>query len=157
MTNHVVGIGGWAVSSRPGDRISTYALASCIAVTAYLPDRGWAGMVHLALPSPLVPEDADERPAYFAETGVPFLIDRICGLAGCSPRELALGLYGGAESVREKDWFRIGQRNIEAVRRALQPYGLWAGVQELGGRISRSLVMEVGTGAVSVRTQPIRI
>ena len=44
----IVGIGEYAISNRREDIIKTFALASCVAVTAYSPSKGVAGMVHIA-------------------------------------------------------------------------------------------------------------
>ena len=67
----VVGLGEIVVSGREEDKIKTFALASCVAVTAYSPLKKVAGMIHIVLPHSFDLRDYKERPGYFAESGLP--------------------------------------------------------------------------------------
>lgn len=153
----VVGIGDYAISSRETDRILTFALASCVAVTVYSRLRKVAGMIHVALPSPLDASDIRARPCYFATTGLPILIDRMCRHYGCLKVELQIGIYGGADSIKCDDIFSIGKRNIAAVKNTLDSLYLQAHSIEVGGVISRTLKLDVSTGVVKVSTHPLTI
>lgn len=153
----VVGMGEYKISDRESDIIKTFALASCVAVTAYSPMKRVAGMIHVVLPSPLDKKDRKERPGYFAETGIPLLMDKMCRDYGCLKGELRIHIYGGADSAREDDVFNVGRRNIEAVTAVLSGMGLNVHMADLSGSESRSLAMEVETGIVKVNRQPIRI
>src|SRR6266536_3150492 len=69
-----IGIGEFAVSSRPGDVIVTHALGSCIAVCVFDAVASVAGMLHFLLPAANInPERARQQPAAFADTGIPLL------------------------------------------------------------------------------------
>jgi chemotaxis protein CheD len=155
--NRVVGIGEWMVSGNPGDTIMTYALASCVAVTAYFHAGPAAGMIHIALPEPMASTDYVTRPAYFAQTGVPLLMEKMAVHFGCRPEELVLGMYGGAESVREEDVFQIGRRNTVAVNQKLRQMGLTPIMRDTGGYQCRTIGLDVATGAVRVQSQPLHI
>jgi chemotaxis protein CheD len=151
----VVGMGEYIISNREDDVLRTYALASCVAVTAYSPLRKIAGMIHVVLPSPLGSRDHKERPGYFAETGVPLLINTICVQYGCRKEELNIRMYGGAESIRDQDIFNIGQKNIDAIKHTLLTMGLIIHKADLRGSSSRTLAMDVRTGTVEVYRQAI--
>lgn len=150
-------MGEYIVSDKEDDIIRTFALASCVAVTAYSPVKKVAGMIHVVLPSPLDIKDQVERPDYFAETGVPLLINKMCREYGCLKGELQIHIYGGADSIRDNDIFNVGRRNIAAVISALAEMGFGVQKADVGGSESRTLTMEVVTGTVKVNRQPIKI
>jgi chemotaxis protein CheD len=153
----VVGMGEYIVSDKEDDIIKTFALASCVAVTAYSPVKKVAGMIHVVLPSPMNIKDQVERPGYFAETGIPIFMNKMCREHGCFKGELQIHIYGGADSIRDNDTFNIGRRNIKAVIATLSGMGLNAHKADLSGNDSRTLTMEVKTGTVKVSRQPIKI
>lgn len=155
--NQIVGIGEFKVSSNTEDILKTYALASCVAITLYSPLKKIAGMIHVALPYPLDEEENEARPGYYATSGVPILFNVMRSQFGCLEGELQIHLYGGAESIRKNDCFKIGQRNLEAVDKLFSNRKLTAHHSEVGGTISRTLEMDVATGSVKVFSQPIII
>ncbi|TVY01022.1 hypothetical protein [Paenibacillus cremeus] len=69
MNKKVVGLGEIACSNNEEDTIITYALSSCVAVTAYCPINKVAGMIHIVLPKPNSEKDERHRPGYYATTG----------------------------------------------------------------------------------------
>ncbi len=153
--DHVVGMGEYILSDGKEDTIRTFALASCVAVTAYCPGRRAAGMIHVVLPFPLDRKAAMERPAYFAKTGVPLMITSICRRYDCRKEELLIQMYGGADSGSSCDIYRIGLKNVGAVKAVLQDMGLRIQKEDLYGNESRTLAMDVSTGAVQIFCQPI--
>jgi chemotaxis protein CheD len=155
--NKVIGIGECAISSNQEDTITTYALASCVAVTAYCQSKRAAGMVHIVLPAPAMNEKNSDEPFYYAITGVPLMINRICSKYDCTKSELQIRLFGGAESIREKDFFKLGQKNIQMVEKVLKSMNLSYNSSETGGFISRTLDMNVATGIIMIKSQSINI
>lgn len=152
----IVGIGEYIVSDNEGDTIKTFALASCVAVTVYCPKKKVAGMVHTALPSPISNQNID-RPGYYATTGVPLLIKRICQKHECRMQDLIICMYGGANSVRVNDKFSIGRRNIDAVIKVLTHLNIRVYKKEIGGTVSRTIEMDVATGEIRMSKLPIII
>lgn len=148
-------MGEYALSDRPEDILWTFALASCVAVTVYCPLRKAAGMIHLVLPAPLRDRDAAKRPEYYAETGVPLLIGAMCAKFGCRADGLRIQMYGGADPANRQDVYRVGEKNISAVKHSLLGMGLTLQKADLRGRESRTLEMRVETGAVTVFRQQI--
>ena len=151
----VVGMGEYIVTNREEDILRTFALASCVAVTAYSARRKAAGMIHVVLPSPSDSGTGRESPSYYARTGVPLLIETMCQRYGLRKEELDIQMYGGAESVLQQDIFNIGRKNIDAVKHALLEMGLTILKADLRGIESRTLTMDVRTGQVEVHRQPI--
>lgn len=152
----VVGIGEYAISNGE-DSLKTFALASCVAITAYDPFRRGAGMIHIALPTPLTREDGERRPGYYATTGIPILLNSMCWKYGSKIDDLQIKLYGGAVSIKNDDYFHIGQKNIWAVRDTLSRMNLNVLDAQIGGTVSRSLKMDVLTGVILITTLPINI
>ncbi len=153
----IVGIGEFAVSDNSIDTLKTFALASCVAVTAYSPLRKRGAMIHVALPNPGSAADASAKPTYYATTGIPIMIDRLCSQYGCTKKELEIQIFGGAESINKHDLFHIGTRNIKAVLNTLQKLNLDINKAEVGGKVSRTIEMNTITGDINISTQPITI
>lgn len=152
-----IGLGEYAVSDRENDIIKTFALASCVAVTAYSHVKKVAGMIHIVLPYPMDTNAKAKQPGYFAVTGIPMLLKKMVQDYSCMAGELRIHIYGGADSIRDNDVFKVGKKNIEAVVSTLSDLGLSVHKSELGGNVSRTLIMDVKTGTVKIHRQPIMI
>ncbi|MGE5631528.1 MAG: chemotaxis protein CheD [Caulobacteraceae bacterium] len=153
----VIGIGEYVISGNPEDKIITYTLASCVAVTAYSCFRKVAGMVHIILPFPSENREIGLGPCHYAITGIPLMINRMCSEYGCVKSELSVKLFGGADSIKEDDIFRLGFKNIETAKMVLENMELTIAASETGGQLSRTLEMDVATGIVMIKSQPIII
>ncbi|MHB8072230.1 chemotaxis protein CheD [Desulfosporosinus fructosivorans] len=151
----IVGIGEYVVSNAPDGFIKTFALASCVAVTVYNPLLHLAGMIHIALPKPADLEEAKLRPGYYATSGIPILIQKLCGEYGSKREDLQVKLFGGAVSLRPDDYFQIGLKNIKAVRDTLFGMDLKIVDAQIGGTIIRSIAMNVLTGEIEIAALPI--
>lgn len=154
----VIGIGDYCISNDPQAVLTTYALSSCVALTAYEPNRLILGMVHIALPdSALAKVQPVSRPAHYVDTAVPFLIGRICAEYVCLRDNLVIQIYGGASSIRENDSFKIGPRNLQMMEEILRRMNLKPNYADIGGNVARSLEVDVATGIVKVKYQPLQI
>jgi chemotaxis protein CheD len=153
----IVGIGEMIVSNNIEDIIKTFALASCVGVVAYSRIRKVGGMIHIALPKPANNIDATGRYCYYASTGIPRLIEQMCKHYGCLKGELAISLYGGADSIRNNDIFNVGKKNLESVRKILQEMNLKFDDTETGKNVSRTIELDICTGRVVVSYQQIKI
>ncbi len=147
---HDVGIGEMLVCKAPGDTIKTYALGSCVAVMIYDKVSKVAGMIHIALPEAKINADkAAKKPGYFADTGIPVLLQQFAANGG-NQRRAQIKLAGGASIMDEKKTFDIGRRNVIAVKRALWKSGLGAIAEDVGGNISRTVALEIDTGKIDL-------
>jgi chemotaxis receptor (MCP) glutamine deamidase CheD len=74
---------------------------------------------------------------------------------GCPEREIDIRLYGGSDSARKTDVFRIGARNIEAVERVCASRKLACSQADTGGNFSRSVEVDVAAGTVVIQSYPL--
>lgn len=152
----IIGIGEYVTSNASIDFIKTFALSSCVAVTVYNPFLHLAGMIHIALPNPTNLDEAERRPCYYASSGIPILIHKMCWDYGSQREDLQVKLFGGAVSLKRDDYFKIGPKNLKAVREVLSGMNLKSVDADVGGSISRTLTMCVLTGEIKVAALPIK-
>jgi chemotaxis protein CheD len=145
-----IGIGEWAVSSNPEDSIKTFALGSCVAAIIFDSKEHLAGMIHVALPeSSIDPARARTMPGYFADTGLPFMIEEM-KRRGATRGHVWVKLAGGASMLDPGGIFDIGKRNVIAVKRVLWKSALGPLAEDVGGEISRTVTVSVMDGGVSL-------
>jgi chemotaxis protein CheD len=152
MSDLILGIGDFGVSKDPSQSIKTYALGSCIAVILYSPILPVAGMIHVALPESKVnPARAKEKPGFFADSGIPKLIDALGKIGGPTRcKGMKVKLVGGASIMDKNQIFNIGKRNLLAIKKILWAHGLGAVGEEVGGTISRTVSINVSNGEVKI-------
>jgi chemotaxis protein CheD len=135
-----------AVGDVPGQVLVTYALGSCIGVTAYDPVVGVGGLLHYMLPDSTIDrERARSNPFMFADTGIPRMLNLLYE-RGAVKRRLVVHAAGAARMLDQRDVFEIGKRNHLAARRILWKAGLMVQGEAVGGEESRTLRLEIGTG-----------
>ena len=147
-----VGIGELAVSKDPDVKIKTFGLGSCVAIIVLDPKARGVGLIHIALPeSNINLEKAEKQPAYFADTGIPYLISEMAKL-GSNPKGqgMIVKLVGGAQVMDPNQRFNIGKRNILAIKKILWSHHLGVVAEETGGHISRTVDVAVATGRVTI-------
>jgi chemotaxis protein CheD len=148
----VVDVAAYSVSDNPAATLVTYALGSCIAVTAHDPVRRIAGMIHVMLPlSRISPDKAAANPAMFADTGIPAMFRELYE-RGCSKETLVVKLIGGGGIYDDGGAFAIGERNVVMARKMFWKNGILLKAEDTGGAKSRTVRLHVGTGTVVVRT-----
>ena len=150
MKTHNVGIGEWTVASDPEDLVKTYALGSCIAVIIHDVKLNVVGLIHIALPeSSIDPVKAQEQPGYFADTGLPLMIEEM-KKKGCVRANIRVKIAGGASVMDDKGFFDIGKRNLLAAKRILWKSSLGAIAEDTGGEISRTVSVRVSDGETTI-------
>jgi len=152
MGTIMLGVGDLGASRSPGDVVKTLALGSCVAVVVLDPASRSVGMVHVALPeSEIAPEKAAAKPGYFADTGVPFLVEELRRIGGTrNGTNFIVKLVGGASVMDPNNTFNIGKRNLLAIKKILWSLGMGAKAEDVGGHISRSVEADVDTGRVVI-------
>jgi chemotaxis protein CheD len=145
-----VGIGEWIVSNDPADTLKTYALGSCVAVLVYDSSLMIAGMIHIALPDSKVDaERARKLPGYFADTGLPVMIEEM-KKRGAVRGKVWVKLAGGASVMDPGGFFDIGKRNILASKRILWGSSLGPVAEDTGGVLSRTVSILVSDGTTTI-------
>ena len=147
-----IGIAEYAVSADPDARLITYALGSCIAVILWDPVRRIGGMLHYMLPSSKTsPEKAKQRPAMFADTGIPALFHAMYEL-GAKKEDIIVKVAGGAAMYDSGESLNIGKRNYAMLRKIFWKAGITIAAEDVGGTKSRTVWLDVGTGDVTVKS-----
>jgi chemotaxis protein CheD len=145
-------MGELEVSADPETILVTYALGSCVAVIVHDPIRRVGGMIHYMLPmSSITPEKARERPAMFADTGVPLLFQRVYSLGG-KKSDLIVKVVGGASINDDNHTFDIGRRNYVILRKMFWKVGVVVAAEDVGGHVSRTTRLFVADGRTVVHT-----
>lgn len=153
----IVGVSDLKVSNDINDTIITYALGSCLGITAYDPIVKVGGMVHIMLPlSKSDPEKAKLKPTMYVDTGFALLLQNVFSL-GARKQHLEINVAGGASMKQNsgEDYFKIGQRNFTAFRKLLWKNDYIIANQEVGGAISRTLTLDISTGLVTMNKIPM--
>ena len=151
----VVGVGDLATSADSSAHIITFALGSCLGITAYDPVARVGAMLHVMLPDSSINRDqAVTRPAMFVDTGVPLLFHEAYRL-GAVKQRMVVKVAGGAAVTSGSDMFEIGKRNVVALRKVLWKNGVMIKSQDVGGTISRTLTLDVATGGVTLRIDSV--
>ena len=154
MATMILGIGELGASRTPGDIIKTLALGSCVGIVMLDPTTRTAGLVHVALPESKIAsslEEVKKLPGRFADTGVPALFEEMKRVgANQDIRKYTIKLAGGAKIMDMNDTFQIGKRNVLAIKKALWALGTGVVSEDVGGTISRTVTIDLGTGVVSL-------
>ena len=149
---HSVGVGDMKLARNTGEIVVTHALGSCIGIAAHDPIAKVGGMLHYMLPDAAVsPDKAEKNPWMFASTGIPRFFDQLYKL-GASKSRLVVKVAGGSQLLDDKGLFAIGKRNHTAMRKLLWQQGLLVKSEHVGGTISRTLYLEIGSGRTWLTT-----
>ncbi len=150
MSMITVGIGEMGISRDPKAQIKTFALGSCVAVVAYDRVNQVAGLMHVALPdSSINPAKAAEKPAYFADSGMPVFLEELEAYSAALSFT-SIRLVGGSSIMDDQHRFDIGKRNVLAIRKLLWKHGLGTISEDVGGGISRTVSLDVSTGELII-------
>jgi len=146
MASITVGIADCQTSKDNGACLVTHALGSCIAVAIHDPVAAVAGLLHLMLPESSIDKvKASAQPFMFADTGIPALFHAAYA-KGADKKRITVRLVGGAQVMDPNGIFNIGKRNHLACRKILWAAGVLIHGEVVGGNISRTVRLDVGTG-----------
>ena len=152
MSDLIIGISDIKVSNGMQDVLVTYALGSCIGIVVFDPIAKVGGMLHYMLPdSNLDQNKAKENPAMFADTGIPLLF-KTCYKLGAEKKRMLVKVAGGASILDDTNYFRIGQKNIMAMRKIFWKNNVMIDKEDTGANYNRTLRLDMSTGKVFVRS-----
>jgi len=147
-----VPIAEWRVSADPAEELITYALGSCLGIAVHDPVACVGGLLHVMLPTSSVnPEKAAARPGMFVDTGVPLLFKDCYAMGAVKARMIATVAGGASQAGVDADHFQIGRRNMLMLRKLLWKNGVLLQAEDVEGSDSRTMSLDVGTGAVRLR------
>ena len=152
MRDVIVGISDLKVSNNPEEVLITYALGSCISVAIYDPKVKVGGLLHFMLPdSTLDANKAKECPGMFADTGIPVLF-KSCYSYGAEKKRIVVKVAGGASILDDTNYFRIGQKNIMALRKIFWRNNVMIDGEDTGKNFNRTVRLDLSNGRCIVKS-----
>ena len=94
---------------------------------------------------------AAERPAMFMDTGLAALF-RAAYQLGAEKHRVHICVAGGSQFMDESGLFNIGQRNYKQFTDILHQHSLVIAARAVGGYVSRTMQLNLGTGEVRLKT-----
>ncbi len=142
-----VGVGDLKIAQSP--KIIKTSLGSCIGVVLYDSVQKVGGMLHLMLPSC---NDREGKPAKYADTGIPLLIDLMVNKAKSKKSVLTARIFGGAKMFSvSSEIFDIGKSNISETQKILERHGIKIIASRVGGTKGHQVTLDTETGIVQSR------
>ena len=146
-----VGIADMKMARQEGVLI-TYALGSCIGISFYDPMIKLGALLHIMLPERGRAGDANVFK--FADSGIHETLRKL-GAYGATKQRLVCKIAGGAKMFEMKGGGglgNIGERNAQNVKRILMAEGLRVASEDTGANYARTMLLDVATGKVYVRS-----
>ena len=149
----MVGVADLAIARENQGQLVTYALGSCIGLSAYDPVAKVGGLLHYMLPQPAEQADPKElKPFMYATTGIPLLFRKLAE-AGARKERLIVCAAGGAEIIQDAGVFAIGKRNRTILRKIFWKDGTVVAAEDTGGALARTMTLHLASGEVKIRTR----
>ena len=147
-----VGMADLNVCESP-DSITTLGLGSCVGVVLYDPITKKCGMVHVMLPDSTAITN-NQNIAKFADTGIEECLRRVLAM-GAKRERLIAKIAGGSQmfSVNTSNaMLRVGDRNVDAVRKKLGELKIPIIAADTGENYGRTVVFYPETGEYVIKS-----
>jgi len=140
------------ISTNPRETLVAFSIGSGMGVTIYDPICATGGVLNFLLPDStrLDGVNPEKKPFMFADTGIAAFLNELYE-QGVRPERVKAVIAGAARITDQAGQFNIGQKNCEAARRALEGQHIVIGHAAVGGTISRTLSLEIGSGCSCVK------
>jgi chemotaxis protein CheD len=148
----VVDIADLRVSDDPDVELVTYSLGSCIGMAIWDPLAQVGGLLHYMLPDSSIKPRAN--PAMFADKGIPLLFHSAYAL-GAAKNRLIVKVAGGSSLFLTSEAMDIGKHNYVMMRKIFWRNGILIDAEHVGGTLSRTMRLNVGTGQVTIENHRI--
>ncbi len=147
-----VGMADLNVCKAP-DGITTLGLGSCVGVALREPGKPWGGLAHVMLPDSTAIAGNNTNIPKFADTGVQELVNQMVA-KGCNKSKMVAKIAGGAQmfAFQSNDkMMRVGERNVEAVKKKLSQLGIRLIAEDTGANYGRTVIFYPETGDFVIR------
>jgi chemotaxis protein CheD len=141
---------GQMAVARGTELLRTVGLGSCVAIILFSPSMRMAALAHCMLPAR---DPVEPSLAKFADSAVPALLDLLREERAQAP--FAAVLVGGASmfpGIASEFVGDIAGSTIQAARRALADASIPLRVEDVGGHVGRSVLVDPASQRVMVRT-----
>ena len=138
---------------RAPDAVTTLGLGSCVGVALYDKTTKIAGLVHVMLPDSTQVRQNQNR-AKFADTGIDYLIEELIAV-GAGRTRLTAKIAGGAQMFAfsgNSDMLRVGERNVEAVKKKLNSLGIRILSEDTGLNYGRTVIFYPENGDFVIKS-----
>ncbi|HRR41958.1 MAG TPA: chemotaxis protein CheD, partial [Syntrophales bacterium] len=92
-----------------------------------------------------------EKAAMFADTGIPLLF-KSCYAIGAEKQRMVVKVAGGASILDDGNYFRIGQKNIMAMRKIFWHNNVMIDAEDTGRNCNRTVRLELANGRCLVKS-----
>ena len=134
------------------DLLATDALGSCLCLTVYDAISQVGGLLHAMLPlSKINSQKAAVNPFMFVDTGILKLFQAMAE-NGTHKDHWVVKAVGCGNPMGAKEVFKIGERNYRVLQEMLSKEGLCLAAEDVGGTISRKVVLDLTSGQTIVRS-----
>lgn len=151
METLIVGMAEYKISMGQ-DKIITFGLGSCCGIVLHDKISKISGMVHVVLPEPTL--HSNENKAKFASTGIHELLYAMQRV-GARKESMIAKMAGGAHMFgipnSSSDILNIGDRNVEASKKALRELKIITVAEETGGKHGRTIEFDPVSGMLKVK------
>lgn len=151
MTEQIkVGISDYKIATAP-DQLVTIGLGSCVGIALYAPKAKVGALSHIMLPDSTAFKDKSNWPK-FADLALPKIIKEL--KEQTNEDQLLVKIAGGASMFsfsEASSVLQIGQRNVDSVKRILADLNLTILSEDVGGKMGRSMFVNLETFEVRVR------
>jgi chemotaxis protein CheD len=137
-----------------GAVLKTTGLGSCVGLTLFDPQIKLGGMAHIMLPTSDIAREGQLNIAKYADTAIPELLMRMKSKGAVTGR-LVAKMAGGAQMfafMGGSDTMRIGPRNVEATKQALEYFMIPLVAEDTGGNYGRTVELNSQTGVFIIRS-----
>lgn len=147
-----VGMADLKVCKSPNG-ITTLGLGSCVGIALRDPNTKIGGLAHIMLPDSKAIRNNTNIPK-FADTGIEELVKQVVA-AGAGRGKLVAKIAGGAQMFafqNKSDLVRVGERNVEAVKKKLQELKIPILAEDTGKNYGRTVIFYPETGDFIIRS-----
>lgn len=134
------------------DSITTLGLGSCVGIALRDPVTKIGGLAHIMLPDSTQIRNNSNIPK-FADTGIEELVRQVT-LKGANRSRLVAKIAGGAQMFgfgSQSETVRVGERNVEAVKKKLSQLRIPILAEDTGKNFGRTVIFYPETGDYVIR------
>ncbi len=143
------------------DKLTTLGLGSCVGIALYDSTTKISGLAHIMLPDSTQIRN-NSNIAKFADTGIVELIRQMVA-AGASRGRLTAKIAGGAQmfamNSANSDIMRVGDRNVESVKKVLANEKIRIIAEDTGANYGRTVELDSANGDYVIKSvgKPIKV
>ena len=147
-----VGMADLQLCKSPGV-LTTLGLGSCVGVALYDPVNKIGGLLHCMLPDSTQFKN-NSNTAKYADSGIDELVSKMVSL-GANRSRIVAKIAGGAQMFAMKtnnDTLRVGERNVEAVKKKLSQMGIRLLSEDCGLNYGRTVEFYTENGDYVIKS-----